>query len=291
MSKTLRTSGDYTIKAGDGYNAGSGNHEIKLDALNTRITGDLTIDGDQIVQNVTNTTIEDQFIELNRNYSGAGAQDAGIVINQGTEDDAIFYFDGTDNEFRVGTSARRIADGSTTKWEIDGGSFTLGQIKVATTPTNANHAASKSYVDSQVSGGGFSFDIVGEDSTGLTVNTGDDIKFSGGTNINVVTTDAPGTVAFTLDTDISNITSITSDASNGSLTLVTNGTGDVVINDTLTFSGNASTPTASAVTKIYSKTAGGGGTGLYFINSGISSGTEGELISKKKATALAIALG
>ena len=52
MSKTLRTSGDYTIKAGDGYNAGSGNHEIKLDALNTRITGDLTVDGDQIVQNV-----------------------------------------------------------------------------------------------------------------------------------------------------------------------------------------------------------------------------------------------
>ena len=88
-----------------------------------------------------------------------------------------------------------------------------------------------------------------------------------------------------------NITSITSDVSNGNLTLNTNGTGDVVINDTLTFSAAASTPTATAVTKIYNKTAGGGGTGLYFINSNISSGTEGELISKSKATALAIALG
>ena len=48
---------------------------------------------------------------------------------------------------------------------------------------------------------------------------------------------------------------------------------------------------ATAVTKLYNKTAAGGGTGLYFINSNISSGAEGELISKKKATALAIALG
>jgi hypothetical protein len=42
---------------------------------------------------------------------------------------------------------------------------------------------------------------------------------------------------------------------------------------------------------MYSKTVGGGGTGIFFINSAVSSGTEGELISKKKATALAIALG
>ena len=79
--------------------------------------------------------------------------------------------------------------------------------------------------------------------------------------------------------------------SNEDLILKASGTGDMVINDTLTFSAAASTPTASAVTKIYNKTASGGGTGLFFINSNISSGAEGELISKKKATALAIALG
>ena len=44
-------------------------------------------------------------------------------------------------------------------------------------------------------------------------------------------------------------------------------------------------------TTLYNKTAGGGGTGLYFRNSAIGSGAVGELISKKKATALAIALG
>jgi len=64
-----------------------------------------------------------------------------------------------------------------------------------------------------------------------------------------------------------------------------------VVDNILTFNSAASTPTASTITKLYNKTAAGGGTGLYFINSNISSGAEGELISKKKATALAIALG
>ena len=53
----------------------------------------------------------------------------------------------------------------------------------------------------------------------------------------------------------------------------------------------ATDPTATAQTILYNKTAGGGGTGLYFRNSNIASGVVGELISKKKATALAIALG
>ena len=77
----------------------------------------------------------------------------------------------------------------------------------------------------------------------------------------------------------------------GDLTLITNGTGDVVINDTLTFSAAASDPAADTVTKIYNKTAGGGGTGIFFRNSNIGSGAVDELISKSKATALAIALG
>ena len=77
--------------------------------------------------------------------------------------------------------------------------------------------------------------------------------------------------------------------SNEDILIHPSGTGAVVVNDTLTFSGAASTPSATAVTKLYNKTAAGGGTGLFFINSDV--GAEGELISKKKATALAIALG
>jgi hypothetical protein len=79
--------------------------------------------------------------------------------------------------------------------------------------------------------------------------------------------------------------------SNEDLILKASGTGNVVIDDTLTFSAMATDPTATAQTTLYNKTAGGGGTGLYFRNTAIGSGAVGELISKKKATALAIALG
>ena len=124
----------------------------------------------------------------------------------------------------------------------------------------------------------------------IVVNSGQILQFVGGSNISTAGSE-PDTITIDLGQNLTNIESISSATSNANLTLASNGTGDVVINDTLTFSAAASTPSASAVTKIYNKTAGGGGTGLFFINSNISSGTEGELISKKKATALAIALG
>ena len=286
MAKTLRTSGDYTIKAGAGA---TGSNDISLDSRMVIITGDLRVDGDQVVQNVTNVTVEDQFIELNKNYSGAGTEDSGIVINQGNNQDAaIFYYDGTANEFRIGTTSRPIADGSTTKWQIDGGAFTLANIKVATTPIDNNHAASKAYVDSSIVGASMSdFQIVGDDSTGFTVTDADTVRILGGTNIASVA--ATDTVTLNLDTTLTSVNSITS-ATGQNLTLAGD-TGLVVVNNILTFNTNATTPTAAAITKLYSKTVGGGGTGVFFINSAVSSGTEGELISKKKATALAIALG
>ena len=285
MAKTLKTSGDYTIKAGAGS---AGVHTIKLDSGDVRITGNLTIDGEQVVQNVVNTTIEDQFLEINRNYSGAGAEDAGIVINQGTQDNAIFYYDGSANEFRIGTSPRPIQDGSTIKWEIDGGAFSLSNIKVATTPTDSNHATSKNYVDTEISGiAGSSFSYVGDDSTGITLNAGETLKFAGGSNISAVAAE-PDTITVSLSNDLTGITSITSDASNGNLTLTANGTGSIVIDNIVTFAGTESDPATGTTTKLYHKTVGGGVSGVYFKN---PAGVVGELISKAKATALAIALG
>ena len=282
MAKTLRTSGDYTVKAGAGYDSGSGTNTIQLDARYVRIPGDLTVDGTQTTVNSTTLTVEDQFIETNRNNSTAGTEDSGIFFNQGSSDHALIYYDAGDNEFQLGTTTQNAS--ATTISNI-----TLGQLKVASTPSNANHAASKAYVDLQV-GGGFSLKVAGDDSTQITVATGNTLQFTGGANI-TTTGSEPDTITIDLGQNLTNIESISSATSNANLTLASNGTGDVVINDTLTFSAAASTPTATAVTKLYNKTAGGGGTGLYFINSNISSGTEGELISKKKATALAIALG
>ena len=283
MAKTLRTSGDYTVKAGAGYDSGSGSNTIRLDSRYVRIPGDLTVEGTQTVVDSQTLTIEDQFIEFNRNNSTAGTEDSGILFNQGSSNNQILYYDADQSEFVMGSTTHDASVSAITN-------ITPGNIRIAE-PSESDHAASKNYVDNQISGGGaFTLRIAGDDSTQITVGTGSTIQFTGGSNINTVTAE-PDTVTLSLDNDLTNITSITSDASNGDLTLITNGTGDVVINDTLTFSGAASTPTATSVTKLYNKTAAGGGTGLYFINSNISSGAEGELISKKKATALAIALG
>ena len=281
MAKTLRTSGDYTVKAGAGYNSGSGTNTIQLDARYVRIPGDLTVSGTTTTIDSQTLSIEDQFIEVNRNNSTAGTEDSGIFFNQGSSNNQILYYDADQSEFVLGSTTHAATVSAITN-------ITTGNIRIAE-PSQSDHAATKNYVDT-TAGAGFSLKVAGDDSTQITVGTGNTLQFTGGSNINTVAAE-PDTITLSLDNDLTNITSITSDSSNGDLTLVTNGTGDVVINDTLTFSAAASTPTASTITKLYNKTAGGGGTGLYFINSNISSGTEGELISKKKATALAIALG
>jgi hypothetical protein len=282
MAKTLRTSGDYTIKAGAGA---AGTNQIDLDSKTVRVRGDLIVDGDTTTINTATLSVEDTFIEVARNNSGT-TLDAGVYVNRGTAgDNAVFYWDESEDNFIIGTTTNNAGTSPLTN-------ITYQNIKVATTPGDANHAASKAYVDSQVvsASGMTNFSIVGDDSTGVTVGDGDDVKIAGGSNISATVTD-PDTITISLKNDLNNITSVTSDASNSNLTLKANGTGSISINNILTFSSAASTPSAASVTKLYSKTVGGGGTGVFFINSAVGSGTEDELISKKKATALAIALG
>ena len=282
MAKTLRTSGDYTVKAGAGYDSGSGSNTIRLDARYVRIPGDLTVEGTQTTIDSQSLTVEDQFIEVNRNNSTAGTEDSGILFNQGSSNNQILYYDADQSEFVMGSTTHDASVSAITN-------ITPGNIRIAE-PSESDHAATKNYVDTQISGGGFTIGFTGDDSTTVSVSTGNTVDIAGGSNISTTAIE-PDTVTINLNNDLTNITSVTSDASNGDLELVANGTGHVVINDTLTFSGMATDPTATAQTKLYNKTAGGGGTGLYFRNSNIGSGAVGELISKSKATALAIALG
>ena len=281
MAKTLRTSGDYTVKAGAGYDSGSGSNTIQLDARYVRIPGDLTVSGTTTTIDSQTLSVEDQFIEVNRNNSTAGTEDSGIFFNQGSSNNQILYYDADQSEFVFGSTTHAATVSAITN-------ITAGNVRIAE-PSQSDHAATKNYVDATV-GGGFSLKVAGDDSTQISVGTANTLQFTGGANI-TTTGSEPDTITIDLGQNLTNIESISSATSNANLTLASNGTGDVVINDTLTFSAAASTPSATAVTKLYNKTAGGGGTGLYFINSNISSGTEGELISKKKATALAIALG
>jgi len=280
MAQTLKTSGDYTIKTGTGA---AGTNQIDLDTKTVRVRGDLIVDGDQTIVNTATLSVEDTFIELARNNSGS-TLDAGIYVNRGTAgNNAVLYWDASDVAFKAATTTDSAGTSPLT-------SVTLANIRVAE-PSDPSDAATKYYVNQQISGGGaFQLSITGDDSTVISVDTGNTVLFAGDSNIST-TAYEPDTVKIRLAQNLNNINSISNGSTNGDLILSANGTGRVVINNILTFSSNASTPTAAAVTKIYSKTVGGGGTGVFFINSAVSSGTEDELISKKKATALAIALG
>tara|TARA_Y100001973_G_C5196680_1_gene334746 strand:- start:1275 stop:2108 length:834 start_codon:yes stop_codon:yes gene_type:complete len=277
MAKTLRTSGDYTIKAGTGS---GGSNSVVVDAKTLKVLGDLDIEGTSTTIDTATLTIDDPIIMLSRNNSTPSDIDSGIMVNRGAANNAAFYWNEGDDVFKAVTTTSNgtgtaIADTA------------LAKIQVGE-PTSGSDAATKTYVDGAA--GSFSLKVAGDDSTAITVESGQLVQFVGGANISTAGSE-PDTITIDLGQNLTNIESISSATSNANLTLASNGTGDVVINDTLTFSAAASTPTATAVTKIYNKTSGGGGTGLFFINSNISSGTEGELISKSKATALAIALG
>jgi hypothetical protein len=280
MAKTLKTSGDYTIKAGAGS---AGIHTIKLDAQNVRIPGNFIIDGTQTVINSTTLTVDDPFIEVIRNNSGTDL-DGGLYINRGgAGNNAVILWDEGADLFKVATTTDNSSTSPLTN-------ITLAKLQVAN-PTANEDAANKFYVDAQISGGGFSINFSGDDSASISINTGSTVYISGGNNITTTATEEPDQINVNLNRDLNGIDSISTDRSNQDLTLTASGTGEIVVSPVLTFTVGTANPTATASTKVYNKTAGGGGTGLYFKNSNINSGAEGELISKSKATALAIALG
>jgi len=286
MAKHLRTSGDYTIKTGTGA---GGSNSVIFDSKTTRVKGDLVVDGTNTVVDTASLTIEDPIIILSRNNSTPSDVDSGILINRGAANNAALYWNEGDDTFKAVTTS---SDGTGTAIA----DTALAKIQVGE-PTSGSDAATKTYVDSV---GGVS--LSGSTNNNVVTVTGAS-ALQGEANLNFDGTTLAVTGNITTSGDAGDISTQTINIDSGSATisglrsnedliLKASGTGDVVINDTLTFSGATSTPSnPTAVTTIYNKTAGGGGTGLFFINSNISSGTEGELISKKKATALAIALG
>ena len=281
MAKTLRTSGDYTIKTGSGA---SGSNTVTFDSKNVRLLGDLTVDGTNTVLNTASLSVDDAQIVLARNNSGSDV-DAGIVINRSGQGDlsgnnAAFYWNEGDNVWKAVTSATQTATAIT--------DTALANVRVAE-PSNSSDAATKNYVDG--ASGSFSLGFTGDDSTTVSIATGNTVDIAGGDNINTSASE-PDTVTINLNNNLTDIHSITNSSTNADLTLSANSSGSVVIDDILTFNANRSgDTTATAVTKVFAQTPSGGGTGLFFQNTSVKSGVADELISKSKATALAIALG
>jgi len=116
-SSTITTTGNITggnLIISDGGNIGSasdtdaisiasgGNVTMTQDLT---VTGNLTVNGSTSTISTTNTTIEDALIELGTGTTGTPSNDAGIVIERGSADNAFIGFDESADKFIVGTGS------------------------------------------------------------------------------------------------------------------------------------------------------------------------------------------
>ena len=72
---------------------------------NLTVTGDLTVNGTTTTVNTTNTVVTDTLIELGNGTSGSPSNDAGIVIERGSSDNAFIGYDESEDKFTVGTGS------------------------------------------------------------------------------------------------------------------------------------------------------------------------------------------
>ena len=119
---------------------------------NAVISGNLTVNGSTVTNSATNTTIEDQLIELGTGNTGSASGDAGIVIERGDDANVFIGWDESQDRVRFAT---------TTATGASSGNLTL---------TNANIQAGRLYgnVTGDVTG-----DVTGTVSDISNHNTGD----------------------------------------------------------------------------------------------------------------------
>ena len=228
------------------------------------IHGNLNVIGNTQYINSTITQIGNAYLYLNSNDTGPGVTNgnSGVVVNRGT---ANGYANGSPvgNTYWVWNeptlSWRGTANGAVAK--VQGANAVSGYDLVnyySLTTTGASAGGSNTQVQFNTNG-----TLTG--SANFTFGNGNVSIY--GTNI------GNGNV---------NATGVSQD-----LTL-SSANGVVYVNDILklSFQGTAPSNVASTV-QVFANTVGGGGTGLYVVNSG----TGDELITKTKATVLALIFG
>ena len=88
------------------------NINLKLDGKGTGVVnvvddltvgGDLTVNGTTTTVATTNTVVSDSLIELGNGTSGSPTNDAGLVIERGSANNAFIGFDESEDKFTMGT--------------------------------------------------------------------------------------------------------------------------------------------------------------------------------------------
>ena len=167
MGQFIQVSGDYNIKAGEGatitLDTGAGVGE-------TRVTGNLVVEGDTLYVSVENLNVDDNIITVNYGESpthpGVTLRYSGIEVERGSLENVSFLWDENDATWNLkegagyNTSKLRLKE-ILTNADTDSGDLTLigtgtGVVKVAGTTayelqvTDDDDIPNKKYVDNAI---------------------------------------------------------------------------------------------------------------------------------------------
>jgi hypothetical protein len=167
MGQFIQVSGDYNIKSGEGAT-------ITLDTGagvgNTRVTGNLVVEGDTLYVSVENLNVDDNIITVNYGesptHAGVSLRFSGIEVERGSLENVSLLWDENDATWNLkegagyNTSKLRLKE-ILTNADTDSGDLTLigtgtGVVKVAGTTayelqvTDDDDVPNKKYVDDAI---------------------------------------------------------------------------------------------------------------------------------------------
>ena len=150
-------------------NSGALSGVTTIAATDLTLAGNLTVNGTTVTNSATNTTIEDQLIELGTGNSGSASGDAGIIIERGDDNNVFIGWDESADQVQIATTTATGAssgDLTLTDANLKAGTITYaslsdGAITITAFVDEDNMASNsatlvptqqsvKAYVDSQV---------------------------------------------------------------------------------------------------------------------------------------------
>lgn len=200
---------------------------------NMTLSGNLTVNGTTTTLSTANTAIEDVLIELGSGRTGTPSGDTGIILERGDSTNAFFGWDESADRFVVSTTTATGASSGNltlTPADFEAGiiyvddliisgttiTTTTGDLVLAATsninansnkitnvsaPTATSDAATKGYVDTELSNYSTDLSITSDNGSSSLPIGNNTFNFDGGTNIatsisgNVITIGVTGTVS------------------------------------------------------------------------------------------------